>query len=50
MPFQVNMGLQEWLCLGLIVAGCVTVPALIIVFVVREYRKRRDTPSDRDPG
>ena len=50
MPFHVNMGLQEWLFLGLIVAGCVTVPTLIVVFVVREYRKRSDTPSDQDPG
>lgn len=49
MPFQVNIGLSELLVLGLIVTGCVTVPTLIVVFVVREYRKRRNTPTN-DPG
>ena len=47
---QFNIGLPELLVLGLLVAGCVAVPTLIVVFAVREYRKRRNTPSGRDPG
>jgi hypothetical protein len=46
----VNIGGSELLVLGLIVAGCVALPTLVVVFAVRELRKRRNHPTDHDPG